>query len=91
MLLAVASSLRSKGPATRSFSALARWGWLVRCAPRHAARAPAQAAKLGFSVALVPQANAPNVPAKSLRLDHPRRRARGAGAGLSAQHLNPSC
>jgi hypothetical protein len=59
VLLAIQSSLRGR-PLPRGFSPSARSAWPARCgpAPRGQERLR-EAAKLGFSVAVVPKANAP--------------------------------
>ena len=77
VMLAIQSSLRGK-PLPRGFIAFGEVGLAgeVRPAPRGQERLR-EAAKLGFSIAIVPKANAPKgAAAKALRgADHPRRRA----------------
>jgi DNA repair protein RadA/Sms len=64
VLLAIASSLRGK-PLPKGFIAFGEVGLAgeVRPAPRGQERLK-EAAKLGFSVALIPKANAPRKPGK---------------------------
>jgi DNA repair protein RadA/Sms len=73
VLLAIQSSLRSKA-LPRGFVAFGEVGLAgeVRPAPRGQERLK-EAAKLGFSVAVVPQANAPKKPIEGLTI-HPVRR-----------------
>ena len=90
VMLAITSSLRGK-PLPKGFIAFGEVGLAgeVRPAPRGQERLR-EAAKLGFSVAVVPKANAPQKGARHRGPDHPcggaHRRGHGSGAqpaGLS--------
>jgi DNA repair protein RadA/Sms len=85
VLLAITGSLRAK-PLPKGFIAFGEVGLAgeVRPAPRGQERLR-EAAKLGFSVAVVPKANAPRKADRALEASRPRRRARGRGhrAGAS--------